>query len=108
MSGLSWIARRAAQLPNYFDPTETAVDAIHRAGGTVDQVFGGTYAVIVRQRSDQPNMMYGDQVKKVASGIRITGNHDKLADLLKAAAPPNTHVAQLLLEGRIDIELVAA
>lgn len=103
----SWISRRAAPLPRYFEPTEAAVDAIHRAGFTVDDAMCESNRFIVRPRESSV-VAVGDQAKRVASGVRITGNHNRLVQRLVAAAPPNTHVGQLLTEGRIDIELVAA
>lgn len=108
MSDLSWIARRAAPLPEYFEPVEVAVDAIYRAGMKVDQVVCGAVGLTVLPRSRPIKGEISGQVKSVASGLRITGNIQKLMKRLEAAAPPDTRVAQLLLEGRIDIELVAA
>lgn len=104
----SWISRRAPPLPAYFEPIEAAVDAIHRAGLSVDEVFSDSCHLIVRSRDKVVGFGVTEKAKRVASGVRITGHHVALMQRLVAAAPPDTHVGQLLLEGRIDIELVAA
>lgn len=104
----SWISRYAAPLPHYFEPLEAAVDAIHRAGYTVDDVMSESLRLIVRPRDRVVEKGVSPGARHVASGVHITGNRDKLMQRFKAAAPPNTNVGQLLTEGMIDIELVAA